>query len=289
MLPPKVVGCAALLTPGANARAARAGASSSRRGDQRRIVHLSCPRQPKMQLRAGEHEVPSPAGRPAQNNDGVCQTVVTSGFGGAWRGELAPLALRHCTPRFGARGLCSSILDRSRPTPRSSDLPCCETVNCTAQPATALAASAGMQHLWGQTNSELWGRCGRTIRRGRCRRQRARSAAAGAERSAQLDPAKRGRPDFDMRDLGIVSRRLSQHGGDVPASGRTKDASEGACEAQAVDQRQAAAADCRFPVQAHHSTRSFAGSSGWRCGGGATVVRAARLHTASKLRRQQDD
>jgi hypothetical protein len=120
MLPPKVVGCAALLTPGANARAARAGASSSRRGDQRRIVHLSCPRQPKMQLRAGEHEVPSPAGRPAQNNDGVCQTVVTSGFGGAWRGELAPLALRHCTPHLSARGLCSSTLDRGRPAPCSN-------------------------------------------------------------------------------------------------------------------------------------------------------------------------
>jgi hypothetical protein len=142
MLPPKVVGCAALLTPGVNARAARAGASSSRRRDQRRIAHLSCPWQPKMQLRAGELEVPPPAGRPAQNNTGACQTAVTGGFGGAWRGELAPLALRHCTPHFSARGLCSSTLDNRRPTPCSSVLWCCKAVNTSAG-HTAVASGFG--------------------------------------------------------------------------------------------------------------------------------------------------
>ncbi len=150
MLPPKVVSCAALLTPGVGCpRRAR----RSKRQQSKRLALSSAPELPAAaedavrygwargptscgrlaaQLRGGAavRRSPSWTSEPAQSDISTCQTVVASGFGGAWRGELAPLALRHCTPHFSARGLCIRTLDGSRPTPCPIDLPRCGAVGC---------------------------------------------------------------------------------------------------------------------------------------------------------------
>jgi hypothetical protein len=107
-----------------------------------------------------------------------------------------------------------------------------------------MVTAAGMQHLRKQGDPELrqaarahdvaWSLQTPTGQKS-CRRRMQENAAR---------PTKRESPTLTGGDLSNVSWQLGQHSCNAPTSGRTKDVSKGACEAQAADQRQAAAAGC---------------------------------------------